>query len=167
MALRSAVGMALVAVLLFGCGAGPGATASLPVEPSPSAPAGSPSAPPPAPTDVPTATPAPSSTAVCASDLETNIASVEELADPSCYGDTELTEWLQGVLPAADKARSKGHEGEALWRAAVEENVLDALEIHLVSHMDEVLKIALAGPLTPLAPTPDTDFEESADATTH
>ena len=91
MALRSAVGMALVAVLLFGCGAGPGATASLPVEPSPSAPAGSPSAPPPAPTDVPTATPAPSSTAVCASDLETNIASVQELADPSCYGDTELT----------------------------------------------------------------------------
>jgi hypothetical protein len=33
--------------------------------------------------------------------------------------------------------------------------------------MDEVLKIALAGPLTPLAPTPETDFEESADATTH
>jgi ATP-dependent Lon protease len=51
--------------------------------------------------------------------------------------------------------------------ADIPKNVLDALEIHLVSHMDEVLKIALAGPLTPLAPTPETDFEESADATTH
>ena len=41
--------------------------------------------------------------------------------------DTELTEWLQGVLPAVEQARKHGHQGEALWRAAVEENVLDAL----------------------------------------
>jgi hypothetical protein len=33
--------------------------------------------------------------------------------------------------------------------------------------MDEVLKIALAGPLTPIPPTPETDFEEASDATTH
>jgi hypothetical protein len=33
--------------------------------------------------------------------------------------------------------------------------------------MDEVLKVALDGPLTPLPPTPERDFEESADATTH
>ncbi len=37
----------------------------------------------------------------------------------------------------------------------------------MVSHMDEVLKIALDGPLTPLTPTPDAEFDEAADATTH
>ena len=41
------------------------------------------------------------------------------------------------------------------------------LEIHLVSTMDEVLKTALAGPLTPLTPTPDGDIAESSDAITH
>jgi ATP-dependent Lon protease len=54
--------------------------------------------------------------------------------------------------------------------ADIPKNVLDALEMHLVSHMDEVLKIALDGPLTPIPPTPDADFEERADgsdATTH
>ena len=51
--------------------------------------------------------------------------------------------------------------------ADIPKNVLDALSIHMVSHMDEVLKIALAGPLTPLTPTPDAEFDEAADATTH
>ena len=46
-------------------------------------------------------------------------------------------------------------------------NVLDLLDIHMVSHMDEVLKVALDGPLTPLTPTPDADIDESADAITH
>ena len=30
----------------------------------------------------------------------------------------------------------------------------------MVSHMDEVLKVALDGPLTPIPPTPDADFDE-------
>jgi ATP-dependent Lon protease len=51
--------------------------------------------------------------------------------------------------------------------ADIPKNVLDQLEIHLMSHMDEVLKIALAGPLTPIPPTPEADFEEASDATTH
>ena len=51
--------------------------------------------------------------------------------------------------------------------ADIPKNVLDVLNIHMVSHMDEVLKIALDGPLTPMPPTPDADFDESADATTH
>jgi ATP-dependent Lon protease len=51
--------------------------------------------------------------------------------------------------------------------ADIPKTVLDQLEIHLMSHMDEVLKIALAGPLTPIPPTPEADFEESSDATTH
>jgi ATP-dependent Lon protease len=51
--------------------------------------------------------------------------------------------------------------------ADIPKNVLDVLNIHMVSHMDEVLKIALTGPLTPIPPTPDSDFDESADATTH
>lgn len=42
--------------------------------------------------------------------------------------DTELCQWLQGVLPAAKQAREKGATGDALWQLAVEENVLDALE---------------------------------------
>ena len=51
--------------------------------------------------------------------------------------------------------------------ADIPKNVLDVLDIHMVSAMDEVLKIALDGPLTPIPPTPDADFEESSDATTH
>ena len=51
--------------------------------------------------------------------------------------------------------------------ADIPKNVLDVLNIHMVSHMDEVLKIALVGPLTPIPPTPDADFDESSDATTH
>jgi len=45
--------------------------------------------------------------------------------------------------------------------------VLDVLAIHMVSHMDEVLKVALAGPLTPLTPTPDADIDDAAEAITH
>jgi hypothetical protein len=34
--------------------------------------------------------------------------------------------------------------------------------------MDEVLKVALDGPLTPIPPSPDADFvDEASDATTH
>jgi ATP-dependent Lon protease len=51
--------------------------------------------------------------------------------------------------------------------ADIPKNVLDVLAIHMVSHMDEVLKVALAGPLTPIPPTPDSDFDEPSDATTH
>ncbi len=40
---------------------------------------------------------------------------------------SELATWLTGVLPAAHKARDKKLEGDALWRGAVEENVLDAV----------------------------------------
>ena len=40
--------------------------------------------------------------------------------------------------------------------ADIPKNVLDVMEIHLVSGMDEVLKTALAGPIVPLTPTPDT-----------
>jgi len=51
--------------------------------------------------------------------------------------------------------------------ADIPKNVLDVLAIHMVSHMDEVLKVALDGPLTPIPPTPDADFDEASDATTH
>ena len=37
--------------------------------------------------------------------------------------------------------------------ADIPKNVLDTLEVHLVSTMDEVLKVALDGPLTPLPPS--------------
>jgi ATP-dependent Lon protease len=53
--------------------------------------------------------------------------------------------------------------------ADIPKNVLDAMNLYLVSTMDEVLKHALAGPLTPLPPSPDTpvDIDEAADTTTH
>jgi ATP-dependent Lon protease len=53
--------------------------------------------------------------------------------------------------------------------ADIPKNVLDVMEIHLVSGMDEVLKTALAGPLTPLTPTPDAPdlAEPTEDAITH
>jgi ATP-dependent Lon protease len=53
--------------------------------------------------------------------------------------------------------------------ADIPKNVLDAMDLYLVSSMDEVLKHALAGPLTPLPPSPDTpvDIDEAADTTTH
>jgi ATP-dependent Lon protease len=51
--------------------------------------------------------------------------------------------------------------------ADIPKNVLDVLDIHMVSHMDEVLKIALDGPLTPIPPSPDSDYDEAHDATTH
>jgi ATP-dependent Lon protease len=51
--------------------------------------------------------------------------------------------------------------------ADIPKNVLDVLAIHMVSHMDEVLKIALDGPLTPIPPSPEADFDEASDATTH
>jgi ATP-dependent Lon protease len=53
--------------------------------------------------------------------------------------------------------------------ADIPKNVLDAMNLYLVSSMDEVLKHALAGPLTPLPPSPDTpvDIDEAADTTTH
>ncbi|HUE88544.1 MAG TPA: endopeptidase La [Vicinamibacterales bacterium] len=52
--------------------------------------------------------------------------------------------------------------------ADIPKNVLDAMNLYLVSSMDEVLKHALAGPLTPLPPSPDTpDIDEAAERTTH
>jgi ATP-dependent Lon protease len=52
--------------------------------------------------------------------------------------------------------------------ADIPKNVLDTLDVHMVSTMDEVLKVALDGPLTPLPPSPDTgEIGESADAITH
>jgi ATP-dependent Lon protease len=53
--------------------------------------------------------------------------------------------------------------------ADIPKNVLDTLDMHLVSTMDEVLKLALEGPLTPLPPSVDTDVAagETPDAVTH
>ena len=43
------------------------------------------------------------------------------------------------------------------------------MKMHLVSTMDEVLKLALEGPLTPLPPSVDADVaaDEGPDAVTH
>ena len=53
--------------------------------------------------------------------------------------------------------------------ADIPKNVLDTLSIHLVSTMDEVLKLALEGPITPLPPSIDADVAagEGPDAVTH
>jgi ATP-dependent Lon protease len=52
--------------------------------------------------------------------------------------------------------------------ADIPKNVLDTLDVHLVSTMDEVLKVALDGPLTPLPPSAEpTEIGDSTDAITH
>jgi len=53
--------------------------------------------------------------------------------------------------------------------ADIPKNVLDALDLHLVSNMDEVLKIALAGPLPariPAAPVVP-EVSDASDTRTH
>ncbi len=52
----------------------------------------------------------------------------------------------------------------------IPKNVLDAMNLYLVQSMDEVLKQALSGPLTPIVPTPDpevVEVDDSPDAITH
>jgi ATP-dependent Lon protease len=51
--------------------------------------------------------------------------------------------------------------------ADIPKNVLDGLSVHLVSTMDEVLAVALAGPLTPLPPSTEDGDTASSDALTH
>jgi ATP-dependent Lon protease len=53
--------------------------------------------------------------------------------------------------------------------ADIPKNVLDTLNMHLVSNMDEVLKLALEGPITPLPPSVEADVAEGEgpDAVTH
>jgi ATP-dependent Lon protease len=53
--------------------------------------------------------------------------------------------------------------------ADIPKNVLDTMTMHLVSTMDEVLKLALESPLTPLPPSvdPDVAAEDGSDAVTH
>jgi ATP-dependent Lon protease len=53
--------------------------------------------------------------------------------------------------------------------ADIPKNVLDVMNLYLVQTMDEVLKLALVGPLTPIVPTPDAPvgIDDVPDATTH
>jgi ATP-dependent Lon protease len=54
--------------------------------------------------------------------------------------------------------------------ADIPKNVLDVMNLYLVENMDEVLKQALAGPLTPIAPTAETAVAvdgEASDTITH
>jgi ATP-dependent Lon protease len=54
--------------------------------------------------------------------------------------------------------------------ADIPKNVLDAMNLYLVQSMDEVLKQALAGPLTPIVPTPGAEVvevDDAPDAITH
>ena len=102
MALKSAITVAIVAAIIAGCARPTTTESPAPATLAPSATAGIPTT---APTTPPTAdpieSPEPTAGVVCPSDLPTDLASVEELADPSCYGATELTinGWLaeQGI----------------------------------------------------------------------
>ncbi len=51
--------------------------------------------------------------------------------------------------------------------ADIPKNVLDAMEVHLVETMDEVLRTALEGPLPVLPPNPDSDIRGSEISTRH
>jgi ATP-dependent Lon protease len=62
---------------------------------------------------------------------------------------------IGGVKEKAARGSSCRHqddhhaEGQREGSRGHPKNVLDVLNIHMVSHMDEVLKVALDGPLTP------------------
>ena len=51
--------------------------------------------------------------------------------------------------------------------ADIPKNVLDAMEVHLVETMDEVLRTALEGPLPVLPPTPESDIQGPELSTRH
>jgi ATP-dependent Lon protease len=53
--------------------------------------------------------------------------------------------------------------------ADIPKNVLDVLDVHLVSTMDEVMKLALAGPLPARIPAPAvvSDVKDAGDSRTH
>ena len=53
-------------------------------------------------------------------------AVLDGLAEAAAF--TSLSEWLRGIEVAAASARGSGLEGDALWRRAVQENVLAQLE---------------------------------------
>ena len=90
----SFIGIVMAAALLAGCTTGPTGSPT----PSPAAlPTATAAAPSPT---MPASTPLPSESAiVCPSALPTTLASVAELADPACYGSTELTidGWLSEI----------------------------------------------------------------------
>jgi ATP-dependent Lon protease len=51
--------------------------------------------------------------------------------------------------------------------ADIPKNVLDVLDVHLVSTMDEVLKLALTGPLPTRLPAVVSDVKDATDSRTH
>src|SRR4029078_1113331 len=51
--------------------------------------------------------------------------------------------------------------------ADIPKNVVDAMNLHMVETMDEVLRIALAGPLPALPPVPDAEMPVSDLNTRH
>lgn len=96
--IRAAINVAIASLFAAGCQASPSATPGQ-SGPSTSPTTGATAAPPPTP--LPTALPSPSETAVaCPTDLPTVLASPDALADPSCYGTSELT--IDGWLADED-----------------------------------------------------------------
>ena len=96
MTLRSVITVAMAAAIVAGCNPGTTATGS------PDPPTAAPSATAATETTAPTSlieSPEPTAGVVCPSDLPTELASVDELADPSCYGSTELSidGWLSEI----------------------------------------------------------------------
>ena len=48
--------------------------------------------------------------------------------------------------------------------ADIPKNVLDVMDVHLVEHMDQVLRVALDGPLPPaIPPSPESDLAAGSD----
>ena len=115
----------------------------------------------------------PSAGITLATALVSNLASVPTRRDVAMTGEITLRGKvlpIGGVKEKVLAAHRAGVKTIILPKdnekdlADIPKAVLDVLELHLVESMDEVLKIALAGPLTALLPTQDeTESQASAD----
>ena len=115
----------------------------------------------------------PSAGITLATALVSNLASVPTRRDVAMTGEITLRGKvlpIGGVKEKVLAAHRAGVKTIILPKdnekdlADIPKPVLDVLELHLVESMDEVLKIALAGPLTALLPTQDeTESQASSD----
>src|SRR5512134_697794 len=96
----------------------------------------------------------PSAGITLASALVSALTRVPTRRDVAMTGEITLRGKVLAIGGVKEKVLAAHRAGEKDL-ADIPKNVLDVMNLYLVQTMDEVLKQALVGPLTPIAPTPD------------